>query len=205
MSEPLGPELVKLLGQAACLRIAGLLLEEPGPAWAEELEALRGEVPYGPLCTAAQRALREASSELYFSVAAPAGPLSFREATYRDSITLGNLLSELRGLYEAFGYKPVCAEPPDHAAVQLGFASFLRLKEVFLYHTGEKERAQRLGRFTVGFVCDHPAKVLKGVREAGGAQADNYLGCAVSAACSYLEKEFPGLGGEADLQGGGSE
>ena len=61
----------------------------------------------------------------------PGGPAPGREVSYRGWVQPGYMLSELSSYYEAFSYKPMTKEVPDHVAVETGFIAYLRLKEAF--------------------------------------------------------------------------
>lgn len=144
-----------LLRQAAEWRLLGLLFECPRPGWRDDVAALAAEVDCAGLREAARHAHEEASEGLYHSTFGPGGPASPREVTYKESVELGHLMSELVGYYEAFAYHPTTEEPPDHVAVEAGFVAYLRLKEAYAQSSGDAEHAAITAEAAREFLTGH--------------------------------------------------
>lgn len=155
----LAPPLQALLREAAEWRLTGLLLECPSPAWRERLKAVAPEVDDPDLREAAHLALEQASEGLYHSTFGPGGPAPPREATHRDTLQLGYLMSELEAFYTSFGYQPEAAsfEPPDHIAVEAGFAAYLKFKEAYAGACGDEDAAENARTACAEFVVEHLA------------------------------------------------
>jgi nitrate reductase assembly molybdenum cofactor insertion protein NarJ len=153
----LDPRFAGLLRDAADWRVLGRLFERPSPEWLDDLDRLGAEVGDEALA-ATVRAAREGAAEgRYHSTFGPGGPAPPREASYHLSLELGNLMSELTTIYDAFGYTPPGDEPPDHVAIETGFIAYLRLKEAYALSSGEEETAQIARRAAVAFTTDHLA------------------------------------------------
>lgn len=165
----------ELLREAAEWRLLGLLFECPDAAWRTELENLACELEDEPL-RAAVAAVNEAATEgQYHSVFGPGGPAPPREATYRETLELGSLLSELAMYYNAFGYAPHIAEPPDHVGVEIGFVAYLKLKEAYAHAEGDDARAEMAARAAAQFVADHLALIASPLAEVLGTSHLEYL------------------------------
>jgi TorA maturation chaperone TorD len=149
------PETRGLLQEAADWRLLALLFECPRAGWREQVAALAREIADPDLRAAARRARTEAAEGPYHSIFGPGGPAPPREVSYRDSVQLGYLLSELRASYEAFCYRPVTEEPADHVSVEAGFVSYLRLKEAYALICGDREHAAVTREAADRFVADH--------------------------------------------------
>jgi hypothetical protein len=74
---------------------------------------------------------------------------------------LGTLISELVICYDAFGYAPRLAEPPDHIAVEIGFVAFLKLKEAYARAMGDHDHAGIAARAAAAFIADHLATMAE--------------------------------------------
>lgn len=147
----------ELLYEAAEWRLLGLLFECPRERWRAEIERLACELPSAEL-RAAVAAVDDAATEgQYHSVFGPGGPAPPREATYRDTLELGSLVSELAMYYDAFGYAPAIDEPPDHVAVEAGFVAYLKLKEAYARADGNEEHAALACTAAAQFIRDHLA------------------------------------------------
>lgn len=151
------PKSVSLLADATAWRVLGMLFQPPSPGWREELLALAAEVPHAQLRAAASAAAEETSEGLYHTLFGPGGPVSLREISHRPTVDVGQFMAELAGLYRAFGYWPAEAEPPDHLAVEAGFAAYLRLKEAFALEQGEPQQAALAARCAEQFIAQHVA------------------------------------------------
>ena len=71
------------------------------------------------------------------------------------AIQLGYLLSELTAFYDAFAYRPVTRESPDHVSVEAGFVGYLRLKEAYAVTRGDEEQAAVTADAAATFVREH--------------------------------------------------
>ena len=151
------PRVMGLLREAAWWRLLGRLFECPGPAWRQDIAALAREVDDEALRAAAESALDGATEGQYHSVFGPGGPAPPREVSYHDTLELGSLMSELARYYDAFGYRPLTHEPPDHVAVEAGFLAYLRLKEAYAVAAGESEHAATTAQAMERFRCEHVA------------------------------------------------
>lgn len=149
----------QLLGEAAEWRLLGLLFECPTGRWRDEIAALAGEVPSDALRAAAVAIDEGATEGQYHSVFGPGGPAPPREATYRDTVELGSLMSDLAVYYDAFGFAPRSDEPPDHIAVEIGFVAYLKLKEAYALAEGDDERVALAARAASQFISDHLARL----------------------------------------------
>jgi nitrate reductase assembly molybdenum cofactor insertion protein NarJ len=167
--------LAELLHEAAEWRLLGLLFECPAPGWRDEIERLAREVPNESLRAAAAAVDEVATEGQYHSVFGPGGPAPPREATYRDTLELGSLLSELSLYYAAFGYAPYLQEPPDHVAIEIGFVAYLKLKEAYAHADGNEEHASLAARATAQFLSDHLALIASPLSETLGASHLEYL------------------------------
>ena len=143
-----------LLEEAASWRLLGLLFECPSARWQEQVAALAGEVGDAELRAAAEAAA-EASEGLYHSIFGPGGPAAPREVSYRNSVELGYLLSEIESYYAAFAFRPETTEAPDHIAVEAGFIGYLRLKEAYALAGGDHERAAVTASAARTFIEEH--------------------------------------------------
>ncbi len=147
--------------EAAEWRLLGLLFEPPSPAWREQVRALMSETASAPLRAAAQAALEEARENLFHTVFGPGGSAPAREVSCTHAVELGSLMAELTAYYDAFGYRPAIAEPPDHVAVEVGFIAYLRLKEAYALACEDPERAQLTAEAADRFLRQH-LRVLAG-------------------------------------------
>ena len=146
-----------LLTQAAEWRLIGRLFECPVGTWQDEIVALARDLEDPLLGSAVTHALEEASEGLYHSTFGPGGPAPPREVTYVKTIQLGYLLSELTAFYDAFAYRPVTRESPDHVSVEAGFIGYLRLKEAYAVTRGDEGQAAVTAGAAATFVREHLA------------------------------------------------
>jgi nitrate reductase assembly molybdenum cofactor insertion protein NarJ len=149
----------QLLAEAADWRLLALLFECPSENWRRRVAELAKETSDSTLRVAASRALEEASEGLYHSIFGPGGPAPPREASYRDTVQLGQLLAEVNAYYQAFAYQPGAAEAPDHLSYELGFLAYLRLKEAYAAACGDTERAAIAAEAARTFQEDHVAVI----------------------------------------------
>jgi TorA maturation chaperone TorD len=151
----LSTEQRSLLEQATDWRLLALLFECPTSDWREHVKSLIPLASDHQLRAAAEAALEEASEGLYHSIFGPGGPASPREVSYHDSVQLGYLMSELAFLYDAFAYRPISNEPPDHVAMEAGYISYLAFKQAYALGRSESEQAQLAADASRQFVENH--------------------------------------------------
>ena len=144
-----------LLRQAADWRLIGRLFECPTGTWRDDIVALARESDDPLLGAAVTHALEEASEGLYHSTFGPGGPAPPREVTYVKAVQLGYLLSELTAFYDAFAYRPVTPESPDHVSVEAGFVGYLLLKEAYAMARGDEEQASVTAEAVATFTREH--------------------------------------------------
>lgn len=155
------PRTRTLLAEAAAWRLLALLFEPPSEEWRHEAATLAAEVQDAELQEASAAAVSQASEGLYHTLFGPGGPVSLREISHRPTVDAGQFLAELADGYAAFGYCPARAEPPDHLAVEAGFAAYLRLKEAFAQEQGLAAQAAVDARCARQFVAEHLAVLAK--------------------------------------------
>lgn len=164
-------ETVTLLAQAAEWRLLGLLFEYPTDAWRENVCALLPSLPHAELRAIAEAALQHASPGLHIALFGPAGSVPVREVKYQGGVQFGYLMSELSAYYDAFGYQPQADEAADHLAVQLGFVSYLKLKQAHALANSDAEPAQVTSDAASRFLREHIAvqaePVLRGLEDCG--------------------------------------
>jgi nitrate reductase assembly molybdenum cofactor insertion protein NarJ len=97
----------------------------------------------------------------YHSIFGPGGPAPPREASYRESLELGSLMSEIAVYYDAFGYTTAGAEPPDHIAVEAGFIAYLTLKQAYALACENPEHAELAAIGASRFRADHLAYIAE--------------------------------------------
>jgi len=148
-----------LLGEAAEWHLIALLFQCPGDDWQRQVAAVAAEIGDPVLKEAAQLAPHEATEGLYHSTFGPGGPASAREVSHRDAVQPGQIIAELRTIYEAFAYESQLQEPPDHVAVEAGFVGYLRFKEAYARLSGTTEEAAICSDAAKAFVEDHLANI----------------------------------------------
>ena len=119
-----------LLRESAAWRLLGLLFERPREGWRDEVDALEPIAADPTLSLAVAAAREEACEEAFLAILAP-GVVSPREVTWQRGADGGQLLAEIRETYDAFAFRPVTEEPPDHVSVEAGFVGWLLLKEAY--------------------------------------------------------------------------
>jgi nitrate reductase assembly molybdenum cofactor insertion protein NarJ len=190
MSAPvtLPPGAAELLREAAEWRLFGLLFEYPDASWRRDLEALLPSIASPELRALADAALEQATEGLHIALFGPAGTTPVREVTHRGGVQFGYLLAELAAYYEAFGYAPRSPEAFDHLAVQVGFLSYLRVKQVCALLAGEAEHAEVAGAAAAEFLKEHVAYQAEPVARALEIFAPDYL---AEAGRQILERAGP--------------
>jgi nitrate reductase assembly molybdenum cofactor insertion protein NarJ len=168
---------LQLAKDAAEWRLLSMLFECPSDEWRAQLAALAAEVECPELESAAHDAVKEAEEGLFHHTFGPGGPAPAREATYKQTVELGYLMSEIQAFYNAFAYHPQTAEAPDHISVEIGFIAYLKLKEAYALACGDAERAVLASEAVQSFLKDHL-----------GAMAHPLAGYLANSGISYLEK-----------------
>ena len=161
----------ELLREAAEWRLIGLLLECPSAEWRVRVDELSREVADLDLTEAAAQSREQASEGLYHSTFGPGGPAPPREATHRDTLQLGYLISELGAFYASFGYQPAEVEPPDHISVEAGFIAYLKFTQAYAIACGDADAAAVTGEACREFLSEHLASTavpLTGMLAASG-------------------------------------
>lgn len=171
----LPPQVAVLLREASEWRLFGLLFEYPTKVWRANLEALLPSLHSSELRAIAQAAMGQSSEGLHIALFGPAGTVPVREVTYQGGVQFGYLMAELSAYYEAFGYHPQVDEAADHLAVQLGFLSFLNLKQAHALLNGESEAARVTSGAFINFLRDHVAVQAEPVVKALENFAPSYL------------------------------
>jgi hypothetical protein len=162
----LGAESLNLIAEAAQWRLLALLFECPGDAWRQQVVALGAEAHAGEI---------QASEGVYLGLFGPGGPISLREVTYLGGVQLGYLMSELSACYDAFGYQPETAEPLDHLSVEVGFLSYLKLKQAYALACGDTEHAAIASEAAAHFTSEHLACIAEPLLRGLETLAPEYL------------------------------
>jgi nitrate reductase assembly molybdenum cofactor insertion protein NarJ len=157
----LGERELRLAHDVAEWRMLSLLFECPTAEWRDQVTALMHEIEDADLKSAVQDALEEASEGLFHHTFGPGGPAPPREATYHQTVQLGYLMSELQAYYNAFAYRPVTSEPPDHVSVETGFIAYLKMKEVYALASGNEEQAMTAAESAGRFLQEHLANIAQ--------------------------------------------
>lgn len=144
------------LGLAATLRTISLLLERPRDGWLSELTALVSDLSDPALREAVQAAGKATEGE-YLAILGPGGTVSPRQTAYAGIEDPGRNLADISSYYEAFAYHPQCEDPPDHISVEVGFLSYLLLKEAFASAQGASEPEAITADARTGFLKAHLA------------------------------------------------
>ena len=131
----------ELLRQAQDWRLLGLLFERPRRDWWQEIAELADSTRDEDL-RAAAAATVGAGQGAYLALLGPGGVLPSREAGYRRTSDPGQVLFEIQTAYEAFAYRPVAEDPPDHVAVEAGFIGWLCLKQAYALASGDTAAAE---------------------------------------------------------------
>ena len=175
-----------LLTQAAEWRLIGLLFECPVGSWRKDLADLARDVRDPRLGAAVAHALEEAAEGLYHSTFGPGGPAPPREASYTQTVQLGYLISELSAFYDAFAYRPVTREPPDHVSVEAGFVGYLRMKEAYAVARADEGQASVAADAAAAFTRDHLAAFAEPLAVTLDASGITYLAEAARALVSRV-------------------
>jgi hypothetical protein len=139
---------------AAAWRLLALLFERPRPGWSDQIRALAAEVDDSTLRAAAAAAVASGESE-YLDVLGPGGAVSPREVAYRGRLDPARILADIAAFYAAFAYRPRAEDPPDHVAVEAGFAGYLELKAAYALARGDGEAERACREALARFVSEH--------------------------------------------------
>lgn len=190
----------QLLHEAADWRMLSLLFECPSAEWHDRVAQLAPETSDPDLRAAAEQSREQASEGLYHSTFGPGGPAPPREATHRDTLQLGYLMSELEAFYGSFGYVAPAAEPPDHVSVEASFAGYLKLKEAYALSCGDTEAAATARQAYAEFAAEHLASIagpLEGMLAASGVPYLEAAGRALARRTGPAKQRFLVLGAES--------
>jgi len=179
----------KFLVEAAEWRLISLLFDCPTGDWFEQVAMLGEQVSDKRLKQAAKAAQKEASEGLFHSIFGPGGPAPGREVSYRGWVQPGYMLSELSSFYDAFAYKPMTAEVPDHVAVETGFIAYLRLKEIFALECSDTESADVTATASKTFIDDHLSKYAEQMSKILANSGVEYLSLAGAALFKRVGKD----------------
>ncbi len=171
----INPEVVRLLTEAAEWRLLGMLFEYPSESWRERVAALLPDVRDENLRSLGGSALEYSTEGLHTALFGPAGTVPVREVTYQGGVQSGYLMAELAAYYDAFGYRPALDEADDHLAVELGFLSYLKLKQASAIASGDHEHASIAAEAAAAFTKDHVAVQAEPVANALENFAPDYL------------------------------
>ncbi len=171
----------RLLVEAAEWRLISLLFDCPNDAWFDDVTALGEQVTDKRLKRAARAAQNEASEGLFHSIFGPGGPAPGREVSYRGWVQPGYMLSELSSFYDAFSFKPITNEVPDHVAVETGFVAYLRMKEAFARDCCDTESAEITAEAAKTFITEHLSKYAEQMSKILNASGIEYLSLAGAA------------------------
>ncbi|MBI3786257.1 MAG: molecular chaperone TorD family protein [Deltaproteobacteria bacterium] len=187
-------------------RLLGLLFERPHSQWRKEVDTVAAEVRRKGLQRAAHAAI-EAREGDYMALLGPGGLLSPREVSYRPFSDPGQLFAELTTTYEAFGFATQHEEAPDHIAVEIGFVSYLFLKEAFARACGNGEAATITASARERFIEEHLAGCAAGLRRRLDALPQCYLSLGAHELCKRVPaapaSERPLFAIDADMGCGG--
>jgi len=164
-----------LLRESAEWRLISLFFDCPTPEWFELVDALGKQVADKRLKKAARLAQKQASEGLFHSIFGPGGPAPGREVSYRSWVQPGYLLSELSSFYDAFSFKPVTNEVPDHISVETGFIAYLKMKELFAMEGGDTESSEITAEASEKFIADHLSKYSEKLSKLLAASGIDYL------------------------------
>lgn len=153
----LPPEVRGLLAQAAEYRLLGLLFEYPSDAWRAQVGALLPDLGDEALRSLGAAALEYSTPGLHTALFGPAGTVPVREVKWQGGVQFGYLMAEIAAFYQAFAYTPSAEEAGDHLAIQLGFISYLRLKQALALAEGQTEQAQLAAEAAAEFLKNHIA------------------------------------------------
>jgi nitrate reductase assembly molybdenum cofactor insertion protein NarJ len=164
-----------LLAEASEWRLISLLFDCPTNDWRKQVSDLAAVLKDKKLKRSAFAAQTEASEGLFHSVFGPGGPAPGREVSYRGWVQPGYMLAEVATFYDAFSYKPVTDEVPDHVSVETGFIAYLRLKEAFAREQADTDAAEITAEASRKFIDEHLSKYAQQMSKILTASGIEYL------------------------------
>ena len=149
-----------LLAAAARDRLLMLLLEPPSKSRPAELLALMPSLPDDVADTVAHLAATPTDDVEadYHRVLGPTGAVPFCESDLSgNAFAKGNLITDVSGFYKAFRYPEnvELKDSPDHIANELGYVSYLAIKEAYAEFMGLGESAVVSREAREAFGRDH--------------------------------------------------
>jgi TorA maturation chaperone TorD len=201
----------RALARADAYRVLAALFHDPDdPAGAPEpdLSALRsasralsvsGGEPWRALRPLADRPTRAAEHRRIFGhVVAHGCPPYETEYGRRHLFGQSQELADLRGFYEAFGFRPrPGAERPDHLTTELEFLAMLSLKEAITRATGQADRTSVCEAAAARFLEDHLGRWMAALAGRVAARAPGSgLAAATSLAAALVAAHAASLGVE---------
>jgi len=194
------PEPASGIAAAAEWRLLGLLLERPRDTWLRDVASLAAEVQ-DPKLRAAAAAARDATEGVYLSLLGPGGAASPREVSCRSFEDPGKILADLRGFFDAFGFRPLAEDPLDHVAVETAFVSYLLLKEEFARARGEGAAGEITAAARQQFIETHLAPLAAAFAERLSACGSGYLAEAARLLAERVPQVVPPAIIDADAAG----
>lgn len=176
------------LSDAASWRLLGLLFERPAGDWRAEVGSVASEIQ-DPELRAAAKSATKASEGQYLDLLGPGGLVSPREVAYRGREDPSRILSDVNAFYEAFGFSPRTEDTADHISTELGFLSFLEMKQAYARAAGDSESLGVTTDALSKFVSSH----LEGFVEPFADRIRAIEGCDLVDAASVLAERFHGL------------
>jgi nitrate reductase assembly molybdenum cofactor insertion protein NarJ len=164
-----------LLNDASEWRLISMLFDCPTNDWQKQVSDLAAVIEDKKLKSAASAAQTEASEGLFHSVFGPGGPAPGREVSYRGWVQPGYMLAEVATFYDAFSYKPITNEVPDHVSVETGFIAYLRLKEAFAREQADIDAAEITAEASRKFIDEHISKYAQKMSKILDASGIEYL------------------------------
>lgn len=176
------------LQEAALWRLLSMLFERPRPGWSEQAEALAADLQDDRLKDSLQ-SVRQADEGVYLRLLGPGGRVSPREISCRLLADPAAILADLKAYYEAFAYSPQTEEPPDHISTELGFAGFLRLKQVYAESEGNLQGAALCRDALERFLETHLLEFAAAFAQKISSCPDSYLMSPVQALLYFLKTD----------------
>jgi TorA maturation chaperone TorD len=176
------------LQEAALWRFLSVLFERPRPGWSEQLEALAADLQDDRLNDSLQ-SVRQADEGVYLKLLGPGGQVSPREISYRRLADPAAILADLKAYYEAFAYSPQTEEPPDHISTELGFAGFLRLKQVYAESERNSQGAELCRDALERFLETHLLEFAAAFAQKISSCPDSYLTNPVRALSHFVQTD----------------
>lgn len=184
-----------LFARSALFAALAAVFRRPGSPQAEPILSLAGEAP--PAWRDALQGLAaqaSGASTEYSHLLGGTGLCPSDELSYRTKSPAGAILADVAGFYRAFGYPYAEGEDekPDHAAMELGFVSFLFAKEAHALSARNTAAADLIRKGRLGFLTDHLSRWLRAFASTLAEQAPgSFYAAAAEIAASTVLKEIP--------------